>query len=206
MKNKFFFGRIKSRKVSRSKELNLKKFLNRYKISKINKKKALVLEIGIGMGEHLIHLSKKNKTKIIIGVDPFKNGMANVSDLCFKERIKNIFLYPFVVENFFDKFKKLRFESIYILFPDPWPKKRHSKRRIINDHFLKKITKFLKKKGKVIFSTDNIDYFNNVKTLILGKENIRLSKVKENFTFKTKYFKKAIKKGNTIKTLRFYKI
>ena len=113
--------------------------------------KKLILEIGIGMGENIIYLSKKNTKKIIIGVDPFKNGIVNVSDYCINNNIKNIYLYPYVFQKFINKFKKLRFDIIYVLFPDPWPKKRHKKRRIINDEFLRKMFMILKKKRKSIF-------------------------------------------------------
>ena len=148
MKKKFYFGRVKSRKISKIKENSFKKFLKKKNISRLNLKKKLILEIGIGMGENLIYLSKKNIKKIIIGVDPFKNGMVNVSDYCINNNIKNIYLYPYVFQKFIKKFKKLRFDIIYILFPDPWPKKRHKKRRIVNEEFLKKIFAILKKKGK----------------------------------------------------------
>ena len=75
MNNKLFFGRIKSRKISKYKEKNFQYFLKKYQIKKINLKKKLILEIGIGMGENLIYLSKNNSKTNIIGVDPFKNGM-----------------------------------------------------------------------------------------------------------------------------------
>ena len=166
MKKKLYFGRTKSRKISSTKENNFKYFLKKNNISKLNLKKKLILEIGIGMGENLIYLSKKNKRKKVIGVDPFKNGMVNVSDYCIQNNIKNIYLYPFVFQKFFNRFKKLRFSIIYILFPDPWPKKKHHKRRIINEVFLKQILKILMKNGKVFLSTDNFNYFNNIKTIL----------------------------------------
>ena len=127
MEKKLYFGRIKSRKISKFKENNFKSFLKKNNIKKLNLKKKLLLEIGIGMGENLIYLSKKNVETNIIGVDPFKNGMVNVSDYCMNYNIKNIYLYPFVFQKFLNKFKKYRFNTIYILFPDPWPKKNITK-------------------------------------------------------------------------------
>ena len=203
MKKKLYFGRTKSRKISRTKENNFKYFLKKNNISKLNLKKKLILEIGIGMGENLIYLSKKNKQKKIIGVDPFKNGMVNVSDYCIKNNIKNIYLYPFVFQKFFNKFKKLRFSIIYILFPDPWPKKKHHKRRIINENFLKQILKILMINGKVFLSTDNFNYFNNIKTILKKFNKIKVKKEKKIVTIKTKYYLKAERKGNTINSLVF---
>ena len=203
MEKKLYFGRIKSRKISKFKENNFKSFLKRNSINKLNLKKKLLLEIGIGMGENLIYLSKKNVEKNIIGVDPFKNGMVNVSDYCVNNNIKNIYLYPFVFQKFLNKFKKFRFNTIYILFPDPWPKKRHHKRRIVNDRFLRQIFKILKTNGKVFFSTDNCNYFKNVKTILQKFTKIKIKKVKKIITIKTKYFLKAERKGNKINSLMF---
>ena len=205
MKKKLYFGRVKSRKISKIKENNFKKYLKTRNINRLNSKKKLILEIGIGMGENLIHLSKKNIKKNIIGVDPFRNGMVNVSDYCINNNVKNIYLYPYVFQKFINKFKKLRFNKIYVLFPDPWPKKRHKKRRIVNEEFLKKIFKILKKKGKFFFSTDNLDYFINVKSIIKKFSNIKVKKINKIVTIKTKFYRKAEKKGNKINSLAFIK-
>ena len=203
MKKKLYFGRVKSRKISKIKEHNFKCFQKKNNINNINLKKKLILEIGIGMGENLIYLSKKNTQSNIIGVDPFMNGMVNVSDYSISNNIKNLYLYPFVFQKFFNKFKKLRFNEIYILFPDPWPKKRHQKRRLVNSDFLKKIFKILKKNGKFIFSTDNIGYFENVKTILKSTPKTKIKIIKRVITIKTKYYLKAERKRNKINSLIF---
>ena len=205
MKKKLYFGRVKSRKISKIKENSFKKYLKIKNINRLNPKKKLILEIGIGMGENLIYLSKKNIKKNIVGVDPFRNGMINVSDYCINNDIKNIYLYPYVFQKFINKFKKLRFNIIYILFPDPWPKKKHKKRRIVNEEFLKTIFMILKKKGKVFFSTDNLDYFINVKTILKKFPDIKVKKVNKIVTIKTKFYLKAEKKDNKINSLLFSK-
>jgi tRNA (guanine-N7-)-methyltransferase len=204
MKKKLYFGRVKSRKISKNKQHNFKYFQKKNNINKLNLKKKLILEIGIGMGENLIHLSKKNTQTNIIGVDPFMNGMVNVSDYSINNNIKNIYLYPFVFQKFLNKFKKLRFNEIYVLFPDPWPKKRHQKRRLVNSDFLKKIFKILKKNGKFIFSTDNISYFENVKTILKNTPKIKIKIIKRVITIKTKYYLKAERKRNKINSLMFF--
>ena len=204
MKKKLYFGRVKSRKISKIKQHNFKYFQKKNNINKLNLKKKLILEIGIGMGENLIYLSKKNTQTNIIGVDPFMNGMVNVSDYSINNNIKNIFLYPFVFQKFFKKFKKLRFNEIYVLFPDPWPKKRHQKRRLVNIDFLKKIFKILKKNGKFIFSTDNISYFENVKAILKNTLKIKIKIIKRVITIKTKYYLKAERKRNKINSLMFF--
>ena len=106
------------------------------------------------MSENLIHLSRKNLQKKIIGVDPFKNGMVNVSDYFIKNNIKNVYLYPFVFQKFLNKFKKLRFDIIYILFTDLWPKKKHKKKSIVNKQLLRQKLKNLKTNWKDNFKTN----------------------------------------------------
>ena len=87
MKKRLFFGRVKSRKLSSSNILLTNKFLKKFIIKKnIFSKKKIVIEIGHGMGENLLNLAYKNKEKIFIGIDPFKNGLANIAKEVFKKK------------------------------------------------------------------------------------------------------------------------
>ena len=76
----------------------------------------------------------------------------------------------------------------------------------VEKEFLKTIFSILKKKGKVFFSTDNLDYFINVKTIIKKFSNIKVKKINKVVTIKTKFYLKAEKKGNKINSLLFSKI
>ena len=147
MKKRLFFGRVKSRKLSSSNILLTNKFLKKFIIKKNIFSKKIVIEIGHGMGENLLNLAYKNKEKIFIGIDPFKNGLANIAKEVFKKK-KNIYIFPYVLEKFFDKYNKIEFNEIYVLFPDPWPKKKHKKRRLVNEILLTNILGKLRKKGK----------------------------------------------------------
>ena len=196
-------------------ELNQEKFqklnstiLNIFKkknnINNLDLKKKLILEIGIGMGENLIYMSKKNTQTNIIGVDPFMNGMVNVSDYSINNNIKNIYLYPFVFQKFLNKFKKLRFNEIYVLFPDPWPKKRHQKRRLFDENFLRLISKKGNKNSKIFFKTDSYNYYEQVYNIIIKfkkRELIRDFYHNLNTKIKTKYHQKAIKNESKIYSL-----
>ena len=210
MKKRLFFGRVKSRKLSRSNILLTNKFLKKFNIKEnIFRKKKIVIEIGYGMGENLLNLANKNKEKVFIGIDPFKNGLANIAKEAFKKKIKNIYIFPYVIEKFFIKYKKIEFNEIYILFPDPWPKKKHKKRRLINEIFLSNILGKLRKKGKFFFRTDNLEYYYHVIQIIE-----KLMREEKKYIFKryiskslvqTKYHKKAHKFLNEIKSLELTK-
>jgi tRNA (guanine-N7-)-methyltransferase len=118
--------------------------------------------------------------------------------------IKNIFITNVTFLDFLNSVKNIYFSKLFILFPDPWPKKRHKKRRLINEEFTDYISQILVKNGKVIIITDHIDYQKNIH--ISFESNPRFKLVKslkqkklffENI-FETKYYKKAISKNTII--------
>ncbi|MAW01544.1 MAG: hypothetical protein CMI81_01455 [Candidatus Pelagibacter sp.] len=153
----------------------------------------MILEIGFGMGENVIELSQRNKNKKIIGIEPLLNGQYFLADYCLKNNINNVLIYTEPAQIFISVFKKFIFDSIYILFPDPWHKKKHKKRRLLNKEFIKKIV--LKSK-KIYFLSDNFDYFSNIlqitKNLLQKKKIISFSTKKFKIA-KTKYLNRAKK-------------
>ena len=210
MKKKLFYGRVKSRKLSDIKIKFIKRYLRDYKLQEkiFNTKKKIVIEIGFGIAENIIDIATKNKRNILIGIDPFKNGLSNIARKVYENKINNIFVYPFVFEKFTNKFKKFFFNELYILFPDPWPKKKHNKRRLFNEKFLKSILIKGKMGSKIYFRTDNIDYFFQVKNLLRNeKKNYKL-KIMDNFykkIIKTKYNKRAESLKNKVRSLLIIK-
>ena len=153
------------------------------------------------MGHHLLHTALNNKNNLIIGVDPFLNGVASVIKKSVQDKINNILIYPYPVEFFFEKFKKIFFEKIFILFPDPWPKKKHHKRRLFKNKFVITLLERLNKGGKIYFATDNQSYYNQaLEELEIVKQTIAINIVKldDNELVLTKYFKRAKKLGNNV--------
>lgn len=123
-----------------------------------------ILEIGFGAGEHLIELAITNPNKIIIGAEPFINGVASLlakitdTNNNVLPEYKNIRIFPDDVRNLISRIK-CRVSQIYILHPDPWPKARHEKRRLLNSDFLKTLSSFISKDGKILIGTDHTDYY-----------------------------------------------
>lgn len=146
---------------------------------------------------------------MVIGIEPFKNGLANTAYYCSTNKIKNIFLFPFVFQKFEKKFKNYCFDQCYIFFPDPWPKKRHHKRRLVNYEFLKLLISHCNSKGTIYFGSDNYDYFNDVKnkSKLLKKElKISIKSYKKTPTIITRYHARALKLKNNINFLKIDKI
>ena len=144
------FGRRHGKKLS-----NRKQWLMDNLLSKIAPKtsesteKQIILEIGFGNGEHVRDLALHNPDSIIIGAEPFANGVAallsamtNESDNTIFAEYKNIRIHPDDVRLLLNSsdFQKVRFSQIWVLHPDPWPKARHEKRGLLNADFLNLLT------------------------------------------------------------------
>jgi len=120
----------------------------------------------------------------------------------FKKNIDNILIYNGNVLELFDTIiKKNIFDSIWILFPDPWPKKKHFKRRLINNNFMKKLISMIKRDGKIHIITDSQSYLRQILFNIYKFRNYFLweNQIIDSWKFdlnkfpQTNFYKKAIK-------------
>jgi len=198
-----------SKKQRKLLKFTLQKFLFKKKI--VNNKK--FLEIGFGYGENLIHLSKNNSDTSIIGCEVYEPGIANLVEKIEIEKLKNIYIYPKNIFSLFDNLEKNSFQKVFILYPDPWPKKKHFKRRLISEILLEKIYEILKKNGLIFISTDSSDYLNIILyTFFLNKNFLWVNKKITNCykrpkeLIESKYERKGIIKSNKKYFLKFKKI
>jgi tRNA (guanine-N7-)-methyltransferase len=119
---------------------------------------AVRLEIGFGGGEHLLHAARTHPKIGFIGVEPFESGLAKAVTAIGKEAIKNIRLYDQDAVLLLDWLPEESVARIDLLFPDPWPKKRHWKRRFVNQKNLDRIARALTPGGAFRFATDVESY------------------------------------------------
>jgi tRNA (guanine-N7-)-methyltransferase len=158
----------------------------------------LVIEIGFGDGAALIASALKNPDKNFIGIEVYNSGLGQCLNAINQHKIKNIrLIYGDAVEVFEQFITKKSVEKINILFPDPWPKKRHHKRRLINKGFLVLLSKSLKNKGIVNVSTDWEDYAQQIE--LAFKEHNQFKEIKSELRgLKTKFEKRGVKLGHKI--------
>lgn len=117
-----------------------------------------VLEIGYGSGEHLAHLAAAHPDWGFIGAEPYMNGVANLLVTIAQQNLQNIRLFSDDVRLLFPRLPEQCLDSIYILFPDPWPKARHNKRRLINSELLAALARLQKPGAELLMATDHVDY------------------------------------------------
>ena len=189
-------GRGKNNKISNlAKEIELKK---------INPLKYNVIDIGSGYGESTIELGRRYKEKIFIACEKYIDGINNIAKKNKDELLNNIFIFQGNVNQLFDEYcTNNSISEVWVLFPDPWPKKRHLKRRLINTIFFNKLKKILKKNSIIHITSDSKLYISEILKYIYEIKNdfLWLNQNKQEWNYsnldlpKTKYYKKALKNG-----------
>ena len=161
-----------------------------------------ILEIGFGMGDFLIHQAHLHPHIQFIGVEPFKTGLISLLKKIKNNNIQNISIHHGVIHEIMDKLPLL--SAVYILYPDPWPKKRHHKRRLIQKEFLLKLLKHLEPGGRIHIASDHDDYQQWIEDVLqnLGKTSW-ISNQPFDHWIPTKYEKRAQQEGRTSK---YYKV
>lgn len=116
------------------------------------------LEIGFGGAEHLIAQAKANPRTGFIGTDAFINGVAKALVGIDENKLDNMRLYLGDASELLAWLPAEALARIDLLYPDPWPKRRHWKRRFIQDESLPRLARVLKREGELRFATDVADY------------------------------------------------
>jgi tRNA (guanine-N7-)-methyltransferase len=121
---------------------------------------AVRLEIGFGGGEHLRHRALADPACGFIGVEPFVNGMAKMMAAVEKEPLANLRVYGDDATQLLDWLPPASLDGIDLLYPDPWPKKKHWKRRFVSVANLDRFARVLKAGAPFRFASDIDSYVN----------------------------------------------
>lgn len=221
-----FFGRRKGRVIRKAKSFLLERFLPTIQIDMhtVYDKKMfgtpvdkIYLEIGFGDGTHLAGQALNNPDIGFIGVEVFKNGVANLLSLLtgVREgadlpeqislsggRVDNVRVFDDDVRLLFSRIPDGFIDKIFLLFPDPWPKKKHAGRRFINPENLDEISRILKVGGILRVATDHKVYKSwTLRTMAQRSDFAWTAKCSSDWRnppsdwVETKYQQKAIREG-----------
>ena len=152
------FGRLRGKK-RKSVIDNYKYLLNDLLFNQNIIKKEIILEIGSGNGENVIKLSKTFPRKLIVACEVYIDGNISLAKKINKKNIKNIKIYINSCFYFFEIIPNYSIDQVWILYPDPWPKKKHYKRKLISKIFLEILNNKVRKNGLVYIATDDKKYF-----------------------------------------------
>ena len=174
----------------------------------------IVLELGCGKGEYTLGLAQAFPNRNHIGVDIKGDRLWVGSGIALREGIQNAAFLRTQIQFLEHFFKKGEIDEIWITFPDPRPKEKDEKRRLIAPRFLAIFQNLLKPDGWLKFKTDNTELFNytlelinknriSVKNLAFTHDLYDSGYVFEHYGIKTKYERKFAALGETIKYLKF---
>ena len=144
-------------------------------------------------------INKSEKNRFFIGCEPYLNGLASFISNLEVEKYKKIRLFKNDIRELFIHLSTQIFDEIFILYPDPWPKARHEKRRILNKENLNLFLSRLKINGKIFIATDVKNYFDSIYKLFKSNVNVKIINFNNIYLRPkkitiTRYEKKAITK------------
>lgn len=122
------------------------------------KSKPLYLEIGMGKGDFILGLSKIQKGHYL-GIEKVVDVLAVATKKLIEDGSEDILLRRGDFDDVYEEIKDLRFEKIYLNFSDPWPKRKHWRRRLTEANRLKRMVSLLEKDGEIRFKSDNVDLY-----------------------------------------------
>lgn len=169
------------------------------------------LEIGFGGGEHLAHQAAHNPDVSFIGCEPFVNGVATLLGKLRKNDISNVSIYPDDVRDLFDVLPDACISKAFLLYPDPWPKLRHHRRRFVTEDHLQSLARVLKAGSIFRVATDIEGYVRQTLAEVpkFGFERLAGSATDWHEPWEdwvsTRYEKKALREGRTPHYLTFRK-
>ena len=116
------------------------------------------LEIGFGGGEHLAAEALKHPEIGYFGCEPFVNGVAKLLVEIERDGLENIRIHPGDAGDALDRLPENSLDGVCLLYPDPWPKRRHKERRFVSDAMLKRLARVMRAGAELRFATDIDDY------------------------------------------------
>ena len=116
------------------------------------------LEIGFGGGEHMVHQAGANPGIGIIGCEPYINGVAMMLGKIRRAGVTNLRVHPGDVRDLFDVLPDASIDRVFLLYPDPWPKARHHRRRFVTPEHLEPLARVTRPGAEFRVATDIADY------------------------------------------------
>lgn len=171
---------------------------------------AAILEIGFGGGEHLATMARAEPDHAFLGVEPFLNGVAKLLGQIESEALGNIRLLRGDGRDVLASLPDASLDRVYLLYPDPWPKRRQRKRRIVDEAFVAELARVIRPGGEFRFASDIDDYVGWTLARVLPTPHFRW--MAENAAdwlepwagwHRTRYEEKAIREGRVPSYLRF---
>lgn len=165
-----------------------------------------VLEIGFGMGDALLHYAKAHPDTLYLGIEVHPPGVGRLMHLCEKDKVQNVrIIQTDAVEVLKNFIPDASLDAVHLFFPDPWPKVRHHKRRIVNPEFAGLVAKKLKPLGLFHLATDWENYAEEMLEVLSTHPNFVESSRDRGERPLTKFEQRGLKLGHQIFDFQYRK-
>ena len=166
-----------------------------------NNHEKVILEIGFGNGDNTTFLASQNPNALIIAAEVYLSGIGSLLASISEHSFTNIKIFDKDVRELLLQVDQEIFDEVYIICPDPWPKARHHKRRLVQHEFLKLLAKVLKKNGTVYISTDWDNYAESMlEEIERTKDDFEFKKISNEGMPVTRFQKRAMNEGRSLST------
>ena len=118
----------------------------------------LTVELGVGRGEQILACAEDHPDHRFIACEVFKNGLRYLLRKVEENNLENLRIYPDDARALVSGLPAKSVDKLLVLYPDPWPKNKHKKRRLVNQTLLAGAERILKDEGELIIVTDIVDY------------------------------------------------
>lgn len=163
------FGRRRGRRLRPNQQALLQDWLPRIKIAETPGRlspgalfgpgtRECWLEVGFGGGEHLAHQAARYPEVGFIGCEPYLNGIVALLGKIKSSNLANVRVWPADARSLLPRLPDGSLNRVYILFPDPWPKARHHKRRLVSQPFLDALARVMAPRAELRVASDDQDY------------------------------------------------
>ncbi len=170
------------------------------------------LEIGFGGGEHLVHMAATNPSIGLIGCEPYINGVAMLLGKLRDANVTNVAIHPGDARDLFDVLPPESISKAFLNYPDPWPKKRHHRRRFVTPEHLEPLHRVMKPGAELRVATDIKDYVRQTLEEVPQAGFVWLAEQASDWRdpwvdwLSTRYEQKALREGRTPHYLTFRRI
>jgi tRNA (guanine-N7-)-methyltransferase len=168
----------------------------------------LWLEIGFGGGEHLVHMAARNPDVALIGAEPFVNGIAMLLGKIRTAGVSNLRIHPGDVRDLFEVLGPASVSKVFLNYPDPWPKARHHRRRVVTQEYLLPLARITAAGSEFRVATDIPDYVRQTLEEVpqAGFELIHQGSDPWDDWLSTRYEQKALREGRPPHYLTFRRL
>ncbi|MBU2533052.1 MAG: tRNA (guanosine(46)-N7)-methyltransferase TrmB [Alphaproteobacteria bacterium] len=219
------FGRRRARKLTSRQSTLLDSGLQRYRIDLSSPTPSRLelmfhqpvdevwLEIGFGGGEHLLWQAEHHPKVGFVACEPFIDGVAKVMDGIVTNQLENVRIHADDARDVLPWLPPASIARVFILFPDPWPKKRHIKRRLVQPALIADLARVVRAGGELRLATDIPDYARGMLQAVRREGSFRwTARGPQDWRNRpadwpaTRYEQKALREGRACHFLRFKRL